>query len=279
MARIGAHSFRGSHLSGGAKGVTALLADLKAVAEDGGGDILNVTVGNYNWGSTATAKLLQLVPKLEVINLKTSKKVSQHHNLMDWTAAKFLKSFTYECESCGTRSDKAVSFLCRLPRRPARVSSATGCYDVDSASVRNLVRTHNLLECLSLSNIEGMGETSGRSGMSDEVLFEIGHSCTHLSRLVFAGDLRFTDGGILTLLSGCPMLTDLTLSTVTIFHKTLSVVSLGAPGLAALNKARAARGLRVSISGYVVNEDNELVKATMSLKRPAPVSTEALIVD
>ena len=172
MARIGAHSFRGSHLSGGAKGVTALLADLKAVAEDGGGDILNVTVGNYNWGSTATAKLLQLVPKLEVINLMTSKKVSQHHNLMDWTAAKFLKSFTYECESCGTRSDKAVSFLCRLPRRPARVSSATGCYDVDSASVRNLVRTHNLLECLSLSNIEGMGETSGRSDDNRETIIK-----------------------------------------------------------------------------------------------------------
>jgi hypothetical protein len=68
-------------------------------------------------------------------------------------------------------------------------------FDSDDAVVMNVVRGRELLEELDLSNAEGMGEYTcrhGRSGLTDQLLIEIGKSCPRLRTLRLQGHLQFT---------------------------------------------------------------------------------------
>ena len=65
-------------------------------------------------------------------------------------------------------------------------------FNSDDAVVMNLVRGRELLEELDLSSAEGMGEYSSRSGLTDQLLIELGKSCPRLHTLRLQGHLQFT---------------------------------------------------------------------------------------
>ena len=64
-------------------------------------------------------------------------------------------------------------------------------FNSDDAVVMNVVRGRELLEELDLSNAEGMGEWAP-SGLTDQLLLELGKSCPSLRTLRLQGHLQFT---------------------------------------------------------------------------------------
>lgn len=160
----------------------------------------------------------------------------------------------------------------RVTPNTSRLKSFTyrWAFDVGSSSVLNLIRGRAQLESLTLEHV---GE---RSPLGDEVLEELAQSCPNLKCLCLIGHLRFTDRGILSLLSGCKMLSTLSLSNDSFFPNWKSAISLEAPGLGALTQARVERNLQVTIDKRlgVDFDGRSYVKAVLlegtNHRRPAP---------
>ena len=193
---------------GGAKhkAITPILEALAKLNRDRG--ITSVALGNCNWGTGTTKKLIKLFPALEAVDLGAAKKVAHAHGLADWSVAAIpsLRKFKW-----------AWGFDCYEP------------------NLLNLVRGRELLEELDLERAEGMGGASPRTGLSDALLVELGASCPQLRTLCLQGDLRITDKGIYALLKGCPALSKLKLRTQCIFHSASSRITLSSECVDALN--------------------------------------------
>lgn len=188
--------------------ITPILNALAKLNRDGG--ITSVALGNHNWGSTTTKKLLTLFPALEKVSFCNTKKVARHHDLMDWSKV----------------------------RVPALRDFSWGwAFDVDSEKLLNVVRNRSLLEKVDLKNCELMSTNQRGGGIGDDVLEELGRSCPSLKTLRLQGDLRITDRGIQALLAGCKSLCNLMLDRTSIFSSASSHVNLTSVGLQALAHA------------------------------------------
>jgi len=190
------------------KAITPILQALARLNTDRG--VREVRFGNHNWGSTTTKQLTSLFPALEVVSLGAAKKVAHHHSLADWHVAKVpnLRGFAWNW-----------------------------AFDVSMPMVCSLVRGRAPLEMLDLSRLEPMGTCPEAEGIRDELLEELGRGCPALKILRLQGDLRFTDRGIVALLSGCPQLKILSLSTSCIFQSRWAKLSLSDAGISALTAA------------------------------------------
>ena len=195
------------------KAVTPLLDALAKLNTDGG--IWSVALGNHDWGTGTTKKLLKLFPALQAIDLGNAKKVSHHHRLSDWDlqAVPALRKFKWHW-----------------------------AFDCDEPKVMNLVRGREMLEELELECAEGMGEESPHSGLTDTLLIELGKNCPNLKSLALEGHLDFSDKGLDALLVGCRELEKLKLCTGTIFHAHLSRIRLSPMCVDAIR----ARGFRMA---------------------------------
>jgi len=219
---------------GGSKSraVTPLLNALAKLNTDGG--IWSVALGNHDWGTGTTKKLLKLFPALQSIDLGNAKKVSHHHRLSDWDL-------------------QAVPALRKFKWRWA--------YDCDEPKVMNLVRGREMLEELELECAEGMGEESPHSGLTDTLLIELGKNCPNLKSLALQGHLDFSDKGLDALLAGCRELEKLKLHIHTIFHAQLSRIRLSPMCVDAIR----ARGFRMAcLAPYYLESSSAVVSWKVS---------------
>jgi hypothetical protein len=219
---------------GGSKSraVTPLLNALAKLNTDGG--IWSVALGNHDWGTGTTKKLLKLFPALQAIDLGDAKKVSHHHRLSDWDL-------------------QAVPALRKFKWRWA--------YDCDEPKVMNLVRGREMLEELELERAEGMGEESPHSGLTDTLLIELGKNCPNLKSLALQGHLDFSDKGLDALLAGCRELEKLKLHIHTIFHAQLSRIRLSPMCVDAIR----ARGFRMAcLAPYYLESSSAVVSWKVS---------------
>ena len=181
--------------SGATKGITKAMDALAKLGADR--RLRFVSLGNHQWGSASTRKLLQLVPLLERLDVSSSKKVAQ---------ADF--------------ADFA------LPHAPNLRALTWGwAYDVPERAFRNLVRGRTGLELLDVSNIEGLGEGSHLDAaerrshcVSDALLHALAATCPRLKTLRLSGSLRITDAGIQALAASCHELKIVSLKAQTIFN-------------------------------------------------------------
>jgi hypothetical protein len=214
------------------KAVTPLLDALAKLNTDGG--IWSVALGNHDWGTGTTKKLLKLFPALQAIDLGNAKKVSHHHRLSDWDlqAVPALRKFKWHW-----------------------------AFDCDEPKVMNLVRGREMLEELELECAEGMGEESPHSGLTDTLLIELGKNCPNLKSLALQGHLDFSDKGLDALLAGCRELEKLKLHIHTIFHAQLSRIRLSPMCVDAIR----ARGFRMAcLAPYYLESSSAVVSWKVS---------------
>ena len=192
----------------------------------------------------------------------------------DWAlpAAPELLSFKY-----GWAFDINTQALCNLVRGREKLTTLCaylGGFDMISFMCRGWrlaicscsLRTE-YTPIAGLNHVEEM-MSGGGQGLQDLLLIELGRSCPHLSTLELSGDLRFTDVGVMALLSGCQELKILKLSASTIFHKSVAGIKLN--DMEAVRQAIDGAGLEVA----------EVPGLSVASATPLPVASKApLVVD
>jgi hypothetical protein len=161
----------------------AVLAKLKTTETS----LLSLKIGNYKFGKTSFKKLLKSCPNIAGLDCGTSKIVS-----------------------ADTFSNFAATDTPNL-----RSFKMGWCYDVPEQQFLRFASGRANLECLQLSNVEGLmgtwGAHQGHPSLTDTFLSLLSHDCPKLRSLSISGAIAFSDDGVAGLSSGCPSLQSLTL--------------------------------------------------------------------
>lgn len=209
---------------GATKGITAAMDALTKLSTDG--QLRFVSLGNHKWGTASTRKLLQLVPRLERLDVRTSKKVGQ----LDF-------------------ADFA------LPAAPNLRAFQWGwAYDVPERAFLNLIRGRASLELLDVSCIEGMGSghaDDAQHCVTDVLLKALASTCPRLKTLRLKGSLRITDAGIHALAASCRELEVVSLEVSTIFDHGDKRVLYG--GVTESSKGVFPPNVRLTLRGFPGN--------------------------
>ena len=161
-----------------------------------------MAVGNHTWGAGTTKKLLKLFPALEAIELVSAwlpggggvcyglldraHGSSPHTDPPTPVSPRHRQGSTKKVGHAHSLKDFSLAAIPSL-----RKFKWSWAFNSDDAVVMNVVRGRELLEELDLSNAEGMGEWAP-SGLTDQLLLELGKSCPSLRTLRLQGHLQFT---------------------------------------------------------------------------------------